>query len=104
MNKLPNWLILHIWQSLLGEVYPEIRAIAAGYDEKTLLLRYYMDREPTDFDMESIEVLSTNIFASVDSGLVERIDVECSHAALPFKDLDQLSGFVYCRREYDMHE
>jgi hypothetical protein len=102
VNKLPTWIILHIWQSLLGEIYPAIRAIAAEFVGKTLLIRYYLEREPTEFDVESVEVLSTNISASAGSELIERINVECFHATRPFKDLDALSGFVYCRREYDI--
>ncbi|MGO7214128.1 colicin [Rhizobium ruizarguesonis] len=102
MNKLPAWLILHIWQSLLGEIYPAIRAIAAEFVGKTLLIRYYLERAPTEFDVDSAEVLSTNIYASAGSDLIERINVECIYATLPFKDLDPLSGFVYCRREYDI--
>ncbi|MBY4610986.1 colicin [Rhizobium sp. 9T] len=104
MSKLPNWLILNIWRNLLGEIYPAIRAIAVEFDEKSLLIRYYLEREPTEFDIESAEILSTNISAFVGSEMVERIDTECFYATRPFKDLDALSGFVYCRREYDMPE
>ncbi|MBB3523958.1 colicin [Rhizobium redzepovicii] len=104
MNKLPNWLVLNIWRNLLGEIYPAIRAIAVEFDEKALLIRYYLEREPTEFDIESAEVLSTNVFASAGPELIERIDTECSYATRLFKDLDALSGFVYCRREYDMPE
>ncbi|WP_348532667.1 hypothetical protein, partial [Rhizobium indigoferae] len=69
---------------------------------KTLLIRYYLEREPTEFDVESVEILSTKMSASAGSELIERINVECFYATRPFKDLDALSGFVYCRREYDI--
>ena len=49
---------------LLGEIYPAIRAIAAEFVGKTLLISCYLEREPTDFDFESIEVLATNISTS----------------------------------------
>lgn len=104
MNNLPDWLILSLWRSLLGEIYPAIRAIAASFDGKTLLIRYYLDREPSEFDVDSIGVLSTNISASVGPALIEVISVECVCAIRPLKDLEPLSGFLYCRREYDLDE
>ena len=52
--NLPEWLILWTWQALIGEVYPSIRAIALQYSETNcLLIRYYLDREPTEDDYEN---------------------------------------------------
>ncbi|MCZ4090179.1 colicin [Sinorhizobium psoraleae] len=103
MSELPDWLVPHVWHGLLGEIYPSIRAIAIGLGgDRTLTVRYYLDREPHAFDEESLEVVATNISASIGSKLVEHIEIDCQFKTAPLCDLDPLSGFIYCRREYDM--
>lgn len=101
MGQLPDWLILSVWRSLLGEIYPSIRAIAIELSEqRALRIFYYLDREPEEEDYESIEVLATNISAAVGADQISSIDVACEYSQLRFKDLERYDGFVYCRREY----
>lgn len=105
-RELPDWLKLLIWRALLGEIYPSVRAVAAGLSEDgTLLLRYYLERAVEDADIESVEVVATNLEAMLSSpeGVV-KIDVECVHALGPIGKLDPLGGFVYARREYDLDD
>ncbi len=71
-------------------------------ENDTLLIRYYLDKEPSEFDNESIEVLATNISASIGTDKLKRIDIQCEHSSLPLGKLDCLTGFIYCRREYDL--
>lgn len=98
---LPDWLVSCFRVALLGEIYPEIRAVAVGYsDVGDLLIRYYLDRNPTEFDEESIDVVATNLDATAPPESINRIDVECLFSKELLRDLDELSGFVYCRREY----
>lgn len=103
MSKdLPDWLIVCFRVALLGEIYPQIRAIAVRYSEsKVLLIRFYLDRHPTEFDKESIEVVATNLDATAPSDLLSKIDLECLLSEELLKDVDSLDGFVYARREYD---
>jgi len=100
--NLPEWLILWVWQSLIGEIYPEIRAIALRYDaNKNLLIRYYFDREPTEDDFESIECVTTNIFAHTSSEEdIKDIKEEAIFSNKKMTDLDVLDGLVYARKEY----
>ncbi|OCK47288.1 colicin [Stenotrophomonas maltophilia] len=101
LTRLPDWLVVCFRVALLGEIYREIRAIAIGYNEKgELLIRYYLDREPTDFDRESVEVVATNVDAANSAGVISRIDVECLYVSGFQRDLPPLSGFVYARREF----
>lgn len=66
MKVLLDWLVLCVWRALIGEIYPSIRAIALSLvDDRTLLICYYLDRQPTDFDWGSLEVVATNISASI---------------------------------------
>lgn len=101
LDHLPDWLIACFRIALLGEIYVNIRAIAVGYDgEGRILIRYYLDREPTDFDFESIEIVAVNFDAlGGKEREIKTIDVECICAASATRDLDQLSGFMYLRRE-----
>lgn len=102
MRTLPDWLVLCVWRALIGEIYPAIRAIALSFvDERTLFICYYLDRHPTEFDWESLEVVATNISASVGREKINRIDVECKFSLGPIGSLECFEGFVYCRREYD---
>ena len=34
-KHIPDWLIVTLWRSLLGEIYPSIRCIAIKYTEKS---------------------------------------------------------------------
>lgn len=104
MNKtLPDWLMLLVWRSLLGEIYPSIRAVAVGFDEDScLLIRYYLDREPIEMDEESLDVLASNVDAGIGQQRITRIETDCQFSGVSFGALDALDGFIYCRREYDL--
>ncbi|WP_378993897.1 colicin [Paraherbaspirillum soli] len=104
MNKnLPDWLIVCVWRALLGEIYPSIRAVAIALsDNRILTIRYYLDRIPLDMDHESIEVVATNISASISLDMIAHIEVDCQYSSSSFGALDCLDGFIYCRREYDL--
>ncbi|WP_339495541.1 colicin [Pseudomonas sp. RA_105y_Pfl2_P56] len=102
MRALPDWLVLCVWHALIGEIYPAIRAIALSLaDDRTLFICYYLDRQPTEFDWESLEVVATNISASIGQDKVLHIEVECKFSSDPIGNLECFEGFAYCRREYD---
>jgi hypothetical protein len=99
--SIPNEILLSFQRSLLGEVYPQIRAIAVSFEENSkLLIRYYLDREPTDYDIESIEVLADNVLSDLEPNVVSSIQQECIYSNALIKNLDPLLRFVYVRREY----
>jgi hypothetical protein len=103
---IPGWLKLEVCRCLLGEIYPAIRCVAVGLRDDALLLRYYLDRHPTDGDRESIEVVATNIWAagSVEEAGASRLDVECVFSDAPIGKLDFMGGFIYARRENDLEQ
>ncbi|PZQ17989.1 MAG: colicin [Ancylobacter novellus] len=98
---MPDWLFVVITKALLGEVYPAIRAIAVRYspEENTLLLRAYLDREPTEDDNENIAIIETNIFAMTTRAEIASSQAECVHTNAPHGRLDPLDGFVFARSE-----
>lgn len=100
VTNLPDWLVACFRIALLGEIYQNIRAIAVGYSESgELLIRYYLDREPTDFDRESAEIVITNLESTITEVRLSKIDVECIYTSDLQRDLHPLSGFIYARRE-----
>ncbi|MDT3723245.1 colicin [Pseudomonas oryzihabitans] len=79
MKTPPDWLVLCVWRALIGEIYPEIRTIALSLsDDRTLLVFYYLDRQPAGFDWESLEVVAINISASISQDKIPRIELGCS--------------------------
>ncbi|MEP1921416.1 MAG: hypothetical protein ABJJ43_00185 [Ekhidna sp.] len=107
-HKIPNWLCFDFWSVItVGELYPQIRAIAVSYsvESKIIFARFYLDRDPTEFDKESInEILSYLAGRYGDQSKVSKILDECVFSNAPIKDLDALGGFVYTRREYEMQD
>jgi hypothetical protein len=99
-NNIPDWLRVCFSRILLGEIYPEIRAIAVKYDEqdKDLLIRYYLDREPTEDDFESISIVATEIEAAFGNSL-KKCETQCIYSNKPIGRLDHLDGWVYARKE-----
>lgn len=101
--NIPGNILLWVWQSLIGEIYPEVRAIALRFDnDKNLLLRYYLEREPTGDDYESVSQVITNIFAHTSStNDLKSIQEEIIYTTKHLSEVDCLDGFVYARREYE---
>lgn len=108
IRKVPDWLCFDFWSVITaGEMYPQIRAIAVSYtpENKTMLARFYLDREPTDFDQESVnEILSYLAGKYGSQSKVLKILDECVFSDALIKDLDALDGFIYTRREYEMQD
>jgi hypothetical protein len=105
VKVIPDWIILGVWRALIGEIYPAIRAVAISISEKnTLVIRYYLEREPVDFDYESLEVVATNVTALVGAHRIPHVRIECEYASKPIGELECLGEFVYSRREYDMED
>lgn len=104
--NIPDWLVLSLSRVLLGEIYPNIRAIALKYtiEKKHLVIRYYLDREPTDFDYESIDIVAMELSSGSAGVYFDKCDVECIYSAEPKGKLEPLDGFIYARREYDLED
>ena len=97
MNAFPDWLVLCVWRSLIGEVYPALRTIAIALsDDRRFLVRYYLDRPSTDL------VVAINTSASIGQDKISYVDLDCKFVLGSIGCLECLDGFIYCRREYDL--
>ena len=94
-------IYLALQTSLLGEIYPDIRAIVVGYNptEKKVILRYYLDREPTEDDYESAKIVLSSAAAEFPIYAFDEEVEECIYSDLPGNELDPLDGMVYARKE-----
>lgn len=101
-KSLPEWLILWIWRALLGEIYPDIRAIAVRFTKKReLTIRLYLDREPTENDYENISYITANILSNTSSNdEITAVNEEAVFTQKEIGYLDVLDGLVYARKEY----
>lgn len=100
-KRLPDWLIVNLCRSLLGEIYPEIRAIAVRYnsDSKELLIRYYLDRKPTEIDFDNISCVETELYSAVGKKYINKSSLECLYSDDYLNKLDILDGLIYARKE-----
>lgn len=87
--------------ALLGEIYPEVRAIAYAYnpDTKSFLLRYYLSREPTSEDYDNVSEVMTEFMSHFKYSEFDELKEECQYSELPASQIDPLDGFVYARKE-----
>ncbi|WP_221774253.1 hypothetical protein, partial [Puniceicoccus vermicola] len=106
MKSIPHWLRIWIQSALIGEIYPSIRAIAVKFtDSKEFTLRYYLEKEPTDFDRESCSMVMTEILANTSSKEeIKKVKEECFFSDKLLRDIDVLDGLVFARREYEIEK
>ena len=102
MKKLPHWLHRCLCAALIGEIYPEIRVIAVRFSEDNeLLVRYYLDREPTEDDYDSVNLLISEVLAQTSSASnITYQKAECVFSQGHMRELNQLDEIIYARREY----
>lgn len=91
-------LILSGSRALLGQIYPEIRAISAGILEKKLFIKCYLDRPVNNDDYENLNEISAMILG--DFPEIDKTDEICEYNMSPFNQLDPLSGWLYMKKEF----
>ena len=95
-------ILLALQSSLLGEIYAEIRLIVFKYnsDNRQFMLRYYLDREPTEEDYENLSVVITEFISNFKYSEFDGVSSECIYSKSPISELETLDGIVYCRKEF----
>ncbi|MGD8781980.1 MAG: colicin [Ignavibacteria bacterium] len=92
---------LALQMALLGEIYGELRAVVYKYNskEKSFLIRYYLNRKPTEYDYESISVVMAEFISNFKYSEFEEIKEECVFSSVHQSKLESLDGFVYLKKE-----
>jgi hypothetical protein len=95
-RELTRSLLISAQRALLGAIYPEIRAIAVGFDgSKELTIKMYLDRMPNEMDYEELSDISAQILGDVEFTKVEEL-CEYHEGKISLGNLD---FFVYMRKE-----
>ncbi|MGE6356699.1 hypothetical protein ACQKCJ_22745 [Flavobacterium sp. NPDC079362] len=90
-------VLLSIQRALLGMIYPEIRAIAVGFEGlRKLTVIYYLDREPNSDDFENISDVTAEILSDISFSEVEE---KCFFSDEIIAKLDNLDSWAYVRKE-----
>lgn len=90
-------VLISIQRALWGMIYPEIRAIAVGFEGvKKLKVIYYLEREPNENDYENIKEVTSEVLADIEFNEVEEL---CIFTKEPISKLNNLKSWVYIRQE-----
>ncbi|QNT77391.1 hypothetical protein [Entomobacter blattae] len=100
--ELPEEVLRACVDGLLGEIYPNIRAISAGLTrDNVFILHYYLDREPTDYDRDSIDAVVNEILIYLPTeGVIEKVSTHVFYENGSYENMSRMSGFLYARRQY----
>lgn len=90
-------LKLTIFQSFIGAVVRDMRAIAFDYSNKTISIYGYLDREPNDQDYDIIDTAITEIMSSYPDIMYQNIKLIESKE--PIGVLDAHQGWIFVRYE-----
>jgi hypothetical protein len=98
LDRPPDEVIVWALTSLIGEIGPNMRMIALGYEPQNVTFRFYMSREPNEDDKEAAEIVCVN-FESGHPTRLNSLNVEFVVTDEPFGKLDPLDFVLFCRRE-----
>lgn len=93
----PNELKLIIFESFLGAITAEVRAIAYDYNEDTIIIHGYFDSLPNENDYEIIDIAVTEIMASCPFFTKQQIHL--SQSGEPIGNLSYYKGWIFLRYE-----
>lgn len=101
-HSLPDWLFLWAAKALIGEVYPQIRAVSVGIDDKRKLhLCYILNEPPTEVDYERADEVLTNILANTSSNEeIAEVEIQCVCSKARLSSINPIGGWVYAESDY----
>ncbi|PWC11813.1 hypothetical protein B4923_13415 [Brenneria roseae subsp. americana] len=90
-------LKLTIFNSLLGNVNNNVRALAYDYYDNKIIILGYLDTDPDDDDYEVIDIAISEIMASYPDLESQEINLVKSYE--PIGKLKSYQGWVFVRNE-----
>jgi len=95
--ELRRRVLLSAQRALLGTIYPEIRAIAIGFDGlERLTIKMFLDRIPNGGDYDELSTISGEILADIEFKNVEEL---CEYTMDKPISLNGFDALVYSRKE-----
>lgn len=99
-QRLPHEFRAMTQIALLGHIAPHVRLIVASVDaQKRCLIRMYLDRPGDESDREMINDVFDELAAALPPTVVSDYRHEIVETREPLKQLDNLHGALYERRE-----
>jgi len=105
MRKLPCELFYVCVWATFGEIYKNIRIISVIYNKDTrhVLLKFYLDRIPTEYDEDAAREISCYIADDISTyKYLDHIEEELIFSDRPYRDINVEGDLIYQRREYDL--
>ncbi|MGL4584837.1 MAG: hypothetical protein ACRCVU_17855 [Flavobacterium sp.] len=90
-------LLLSMIPAFLGAIAPKNAGISYDYTEDTITIYGYLDSIPTDEDYETIDIVITEIMASLPNILFQKIVLTNTTALV--SELKHYKGWFYIRKE-----
>lgn len=84
-------------RAIIGNVKPNVRAIAIGYSHNHLTLKCYLDSTPTEQDRETLGDIAGEIASDFPPAQIPAITERCEFSDKPISKLDKLDTFIYLR-------
>lgn len=88
-------VLLSVQRALLGEVFPALRGVTVGWDDRTIRIVCYMDGPISARDQERLGCVEAEISADFEDYQVHVDTVRCDAPA----DMAPLRAWAYRRRE-----
>jgi hypothetical protein len=89
-------ILLSVQRALLGEVFPAMRGVTAGWDDSTVRIVCYIDGPISPMDQERLSVVESEVLADLSDDYQVRLDIiRCDEPA----NLTPLKAWAYRRRE-----
>ena len=105
MNKqdnLPQHLRVRLQLALLGEINSHVRMIAVSFESTHLEIWFYLDRQPTEDDIDIASIVAVNLDAGLENNSeIRKISEKCVFSDQPKGKLNTFYGVVYSRNEDD---
>lgn len=84
-------------RAIIGNVKPNVRAIAIGYSHNHLTLKCYLDSTTTEQDRETLSDIAGEIASDFPPAQIPAITGLCEFSNEPISKLDKLHTFIYLR-------
>lgn len=92
-------ILLAAQVAILGMITPNMRGIAIGWEEGLITLRIYFEVQPSEEEIELMEMAGTELFAYLPSDEVAVAEEYLINNTESAKNLNNLNGWIYFRYE-----